>query len=55
MNTLLNTLPQTGENLDGATAMDTQQDVSPRTNNVPQVDAPSIASSAMLSELSISQ
>ncbi len=55
MNTLVNTSPQTDENLGGAAAMGTQEDVSPRTNNVPQVDAPSIASSAMLSELSISQ
>lgn len=55
MNTLLDTTTTTGENLGGATAMDTQDNVSPRTNNVPHVDVPSIASSAMLSELSISQ
>ena len=55
MNTLVNTLPQVTTEQAEPTSVSAQEDVSPRTNNVPQVDAPSIGSSAMLSELSISQ
>lgn len=55
MDTQPNVLPQTGENLSGGAAMDTSQNVSPRTNNVPNITAPSIGSSAMLVDLSISQ
>ena len=55
MNTQANTLPPTDGNPGGATAMDTPEDVSPRTNNVPDDTAPSIRSSAMLTELNISQ
>jgi hypothetical protein len=55
MNTHTNTLPQTDGNTDGGGAMLTSKDVSPRTNNVPEVSAPSISSAAMLVELSISQ
>lgn len=47
--------PKTTENPGGAAAMPTPEDVSPRTNNVPDGTAPSIASSAMLAELTISQ
>ena len=55
MNTLVNTLPQVTTEQAESTPVSAQEGVSPRTNNVPQVDAPSIGSSAMLSELSISQ
>ena len=47
--------PKTTENSSGAVAMLTQENVMPRHNNVPQVNAPSIGSSAMLVELTISQ
>tara|TARA_R110002153_G_scaffold258296_1_gene417667 strand:+ start:240 stop:1217 length:978 start_codon:yes stop_codon:yes gene_type:complete len=47
--------PKTTENSSGAVAMPTPQDVSPPTNNVPQVNAPCINSSAMLVETLISQ
>jgi hypothetical protein len=55
MTTQQNTLLQTIENTSGAVAMPTQENVMPRHNNVPQVNAPSIGSSAMLVELTISQ
>lgn len=46
--------PKTTGNTGGAAAMPTPEDVMPRHNNVPSISTPSIASSAMLSELSIS-
>ena len=57
MNTLLNTTTGNDSTRHAETQVDTQEDVSPRTNNVPEptVEIPSISSSAMLSELSISQ
>ena len=55
MNTQTNTLLQTTENSTGGEAMSTPKNVSPRTNNVPQVNAPSISSSAMLAEFSVSK
>ena len=55
MNTQLNLLPQTDGNSDGGAAMPTSEDVSPRTNNVPNISPPSIASSAMLVCFSASQ
>jgi hypothetical protein len=55
MTTQLNTLPHTDGNPDGGAAMPTPQDVSPPTNNVPNISTPSIASSAMLVEFSASQ
>jgi hypothetical protein len=54
MTTQANTLSQTGGNPGGSAAMPTPQDVMPRHNNVPSISTPSISSSAMLSELSIS-
>ena len=47
--------PKTDGNPDGGAAMPTPQDVSPPTNNVPNISTPSIASSAMLVEFSASQ
>ena len=55
MNTHSNVLSQTTVESGGGEAMPTSNSVSPRTNNVPDVSPPSIGSSAMLSELSISQ
>jgi len=55
MNTHSDVLSQTTVEPGGGEAMPIPNSVSPRTNNVPDVSAPSIGSSAMLSELSISQ
>ena len=55
MNTQLHTTSQVAGVSSGGSSTTTSQDVSPRTNNVPQVEVASIGSSAMLSELSISQ
>ena len=55
MNTQLSMLAQTDGNSDGGAAMPTPEDVSPRTNNVPNISTPSIASSAMLVEFGAGQ
>jgi len=55
MNTYSSVLSQTTAEPGGGEAMPTPNSVSPRTNNVPDVSPPSIGSSAMLSELCISQ
>ena len=55
MNTPSNVLSQTTAESGEGEAMPIPDSVSPRTNNVPDVSPPSIGSSAMLSELSISQ
>ena len=55
MNTHNNVLSQTTAESGEGEAMPIPDSVSPRTNNVPDVSPPSIGSSAMLSELAISQ